>query len=109
MQERRQRPAVPLKLKKRPLRLRAVCSSKRCPSRKIACMRVSNEYPRFKWPQRVWIIPTLGSVKKWIVRFSKSLCGTKSASRIQTNSPSARLKPDRQCAGFETGAINPMN
>jgi len=30
-----QMPAVPLKLKKRPERLRAVCSMTRCPSRKI--------------------------------------------------------------------------
>ena len=37
------KPAVPLKLKKRPLRLRAVCSSKRWPSRNIACTRVSRE------------------------------------------------------------------
>ena len=48
MHERRHSPAVPLKLKKRPLRLRAICSSRRCPSRNIACTRVSNEYPRLR-------------------------------------------------------------
>src|SRR5206468_1134375 len=38
-------------------------------------------------------IQIFGSVKKWIVRFSKSFSGTKSASRIQRNSPSAAARP----------------
>jgi hypothetical protein len=43
MASRRQTPAVPLKLKKQPLRLRAVCSMKKWPSRRMAWIRVSRE------------------------------------------------------------------
>ena len=39
----RHMPAVPLKLKKRPERLRAMCSMTKCPSSIIDCTRVSIE------------------------------------------------------------------
>ena len=43
MVERRQMPAVPLKLKKRPERWRAVCSMTKWPSSIIACSSVRRE------------------------------------------------------------------
>ena len=43
MASRRQMPAVPLKLKKQPLRLRAVCSIMKWPSSRMASTRVSSE------------------------------------------------------------------
>jgi len=51
-------PAVPLKLKKAPDRLRAVCSIRKCPSRKMDWIQVSSEYFSFKCPHRVCTIPT---------------------------------------------------
>ena len=63
MADRRHVPAVPLKLMNRSLRLRATCSMAKCPSRKIACERVSRLSQRLRCSQRVWTAQTLGSVK----------------------------------------------
>jgi hypothetical protein len=59
----RHTPAVPLKCMNRPERLRAVCSMTKCPSRKIAWLRVSSEASRLRWSQRTCTMPTLSSVK----------------------------------------------
>jgi len=60
---RRQRPAVPLKLKKRPDQLRPACSMMKCPSSIRASTSVRAEKSRLTCSQRHCTTATFGSVK----------------------------------------------
>ena len=82
-----QTPAVPLKLKIRPLWKRALCSNTKCPSNKIALRKSTNSHsgwcdPNDFVPFRLFIL----KIGRDICR--KSWCGTKSASKIATYSTS---------------------
>ena len=55
--------------------------------------------------QRVCTMPIFGLVKWWMTFIRKSSGGTKSASKIATNSPLADFSPSRERAGLEAFAI----
>ncbi len=55
----RHMPPVPEKLKSQPAAERARFSTRWWPSSMSACMRVSSECSRFRWPQRACTMPTL--------------------------------------------------
>src|SRR5438876_3909237 len=48
----------PIEIEKPPAAAARRLLQQKMPIQKNRLLRVSNEYPRFKWPQRVWIIPT---------------------------------------------------
>ena len=94
MAARRQMPAVPLKLKKQPLRWRAACSMAKWPSSSIACTRVSERVVAVEVaPARLHHADSGVGEPGHEARAGSPGRGTKSASKTQSSSPRADGEP----------------
>ena len=92
MQRRRHTPAVPLKPNTRSPRSRAGCSTAKCASRCRDSSRVKSDSSPFSQLHRPWTSPTPSS-NRGTIRRRKSGSGRKSASKMATHSPRARVSP----------------
>ena len=106
---RRQMPAVPLKLKKRPDQLRPACSMMKWPSSISACTSVSAEKSRLTCSQRHCTTATRGSLKWWIAALEdvgqRQEVGVEDQDELALGGPQAVLERAR----LEAGAVDAVD